>query len=357
MQYEFKITKTHQSRLNEIDFDNIPFGKEFTDHIFSADYIDGKWTNIQIVPFQRISMHPATLALHYGQSIFEGMKASISNDGVPFLFRPELHAERINASARRMCMPEFPEDTFIQACHALVDIDRNWIPKKEGSALYIRPLMYAADEYIGVASSNQYKFLIFALPVGPYYNKAVKLKVERKFIRAADGGVGEAKTAGNYAASLLPAKLAKEAGYDQVLWMDGKEFKYIQEVGTMNIFFVIGNKVITPSTDGSILKGITRLCAIQIIREAGYEVEERKLSIDEVKEAYKNGALKEVFGTGTAAVVAHVDLIGDEDMVMDLDPANWKVSKLVKDEINGLRNGTIKDTRGWIVPVDAMVNV
>lgn len=353
MKYNIKVSKVEKSYLSEVDFDNIPFGRTFSDHMFVADYIDGEWTNLEIVPFGRFMMHPSSLALHYGQAIFEGMKASKGVDDRPYFFRPELHAERINASAARMCMPDFPEDLFLQALHQLVAIDQEWIPKKVGSALYIRPFMFANGEFIGVAPSDTYKFIIFTGPVGPYYPKPVKLLVEEKYVRAVNGGVGEAKTAGNYAASLLPAKLAKEKGYDQVMWMDSKEFKYIQEAGTMNLFFVIDGKVITPATDGAILKGITRRTILTILKEKGYTVEERPISIDEVVEAHKNGLLEEVFGTGTAAVVANVSDFTYKGVQYDLPPIeSHKIAHFAKEEINGLRSKTIKDERGWVIPVE-----
>ena len=352
MKYDIKTTKVRESRLSTIDFDNIPFGRTFSDHMFTADYINGKWTNFQIVPFQNFEIHPACLALHYGQAIFEGMKASKGIDGKPYFFRPEKHSERINASAYRMCMPDFPEDLFQQAIHELVDLDQGWIPEKEGSALYIRPYMFANGEFIGVAPSDTYKFVIFTGPVGPYYAKPVRLLVADKYVRAVPGGVGEAKTAGNYAASLLPAKLANQQGFDQILWMDGHEFKYVQEVGTMNIFFVIDGKVVTPSSDGAILKGITKDTIIHILRDKGYIVEERPVTIDEIIAAHKEGLLEEMFGAGTAAVVIHVadfTFKGETFVLPSIDKR--KIGDLAKREINGLRSGTIEDTRNWIVPV------
>ena len=350
-----KITKVQNSAATNVDFNNIPFGRIFTDHMYVADYIDGKWTNMEIVPLEKLSIHPGNLAWHYGQSIFEGMKATRDADGTPLLFRPEEHVYRLNASARRMCMPEFPEEAFLEAVHTLVRLEKDWIPPHEGSALYIRPFMIAMDDALGVRPSDEYKFIICTLPVGPYYAKPVKLKAEETYIRAAMGGVGEAKTAGNYAASLYPAKLAKAEGYDQVMWLDAKEFKYIQEVGTMNIFFVIGDEVITPETEGTILKGITRKSIIELLRDKGYNVVERRISIDEVVEASQRGDLKEVFGTGTAAVIAMVDEIKYRDHVMHLDPSNYIVAPLAKNTINGLRNRTIEDTKGWVVEAGATV--
>ena len=325
--------------------------------MFEATFSDGQWHSLRIRPIERISVHPAMLALHYGQSIFEGMKATKHMDGRPLLFRPELHAKRFNWSARRMCMPEFPEEWFIDALHKLVGLDADWIPPRKGSAMYIRPIMFATDEYIGVAASKGYKLLIICLPVGPYYDKPVTLKVEREYVRAVEGGVGEAKTCGNYAASLYPTKLAHDQGFDQILWMDAHEFKYVQEVGTMNIFFVFKDKVVTPATTGTILKGVTRHSLIELIRNRGINVEERLLSIDEVKEAYANGDFVEAFGSGTAAVIANISLIQDGDLAMTFDESNWELSMSLKEEINSIRNGETIDKRGWIVPVATEVLV
>lgn len=353
MKYNIKITKAKESRLAEVDFNNIPFGRVFSDHMFIVDYIDGNWVDPRIEPFGRFSMHPAAMALHYGQAIFEGMKASKSYDGRPMLFRPEMHAQRINKSAHRLCMPAIPEDLFIEALHHLVGLDSDWIPPQEGSALYIRPFMFANDEFIGVKPSENYRFLIITGPVGPYYPKPVSLRVEQEYARCAvHGGTGEAKAAGNYAGSLLPAKLAQKDGFDQVMWLDSNEFKFVQEVGTMNIFFVIDGKVVTPALDGGILAGITRDSIIKIFREKGYQVEERRIAVDELADAYRAGKLQEVFGAGTAAVVAHVSKVSYGDLLMELPPVeSRKLGEMVKAEINGIRSGKIKDTHGWVVPV------
>lgn len=352
MRNNIKITKIAESRINEVDFDNIPFGKVFSDHMFTADYIDGEWTNFEIVPFGPFSIHPACLALHYGQAIFEGMKASLSHDGQPLLLRPEMHARRINASAARLCMPDFPEEVFIEALHALVGLDADWIPPQEGSALYIRPFMFGNGEFIGVAPSDTYKMIIFTGPVGPYYPKPVRLIAEEYYVRAAEGGVGEAKAAGNYAASLLPAKKAKAAGYDQILWLDAKEFKYVQEVGTMNIFFVIDGKVLTPATDGAILKGITRDGFLTILKDKGIETEVRPITIDEIVEAHKAGLLTEIFGAGTAAVVAKVSDLTYRGHEMKLPATNENsIGTILKAEIDGLRAGKLEDKHNWLVPV------
>ena len=349
MSYSFKITKTDQSSLSKVDFNNIPFGKTFSDHMFVADYIHGEWTNFEIRPVAPIPTHPGNMAWHYGQSIFEGMKATKDAEGHALLFRPEMHAKRINASARRMCMPEIPEDLFLQAIHTLVDMEKAWIPPQTGSALYIRPFMYATDETIGVKASDTYKFIIFVMPVGPYYSQPVKLLAQDTYVRAVVGGVGEAKASGNYAASLLPATMARKEGYDQVMWLDGVHKKYIQEVGTMNIFFVIGDEVITPNLDGAILAGITRDCIITLLKDKGYKLTERPITIDEVLKANEDGKLVEIFGTGTAAVIAPVEKLKYKDTVITLDMDKRNISKFAYDTINGIRNRSIEDKFGWIV--------
>ncbi len=354
----FKFTKTTKSRIKEVDFDNIPFGKVFSDHMFVADFDGQQWCNMEIRPLEKIPFHPATMAWHYGQAIFEGMKASISDDGIPLLFRPEKHAQRFNFSARRMCMPEFPEELFIEALSRLVWIDRQWIPPREESALYLRPVMMATDEFVGVRQSEHYKVMIMTLPTGPYYAKPVGLLVEEHYVRAAEGGVGAAKAAGNYGASLYPTRLAKEKGYDQVIWMDAKEFKYVQESGTMNIFFVFKHAVVTPNLSGTILDGVTRDSMICLCRDYGIHVEERPIAMEEVEEAFDRGDLLEVFGTGTAAVVAQVSRIGYRGRNLIFNPENWTLSSQLKAELNGIRKGRIPDRHGWILPVniEAVIN-
>ena len=352
MSFEISVKRISQSRLPDVDFNNLPFGRTFSDHMFVADYYDGKWQDYRIVPFEHFPIHPAAMALHYGQAIFEGMKASKSLDGKPLFFRPEQHGIRINRSAHRMCMPSFPEDVFEEALHQLVAIDANWIPTDPGSALYLRPYMFANDEFIGVKPSNTYKFIIFTGPVGPYYPKPVRLLAETKYIRAADGGTGEAKAAGNYGGSLLPAKLAQEKGFDQVMWLDANEFKYIQEAGTMNLFFVIDGTVVTPDLSGTILPGITRDSFIKVLKGKGIPVEERPISTDEILQAFKNGTLEESVGAGTAAVVAHVSEIQIGDTLVTLPPVEGrKIGPMLKATIEGLRDGTGTDEFGWVIPV------
>ncbi len=349
---KISITKSSNSRLPNVDFDNLPFGRTFSDHMFVADYKDGKWGNYKIVPFGKMEMHPAMMGLHYGQLIFEGMKATQKEDGTPVFFRPQMHAERLNKSAERMMMPPFPIDDFSNAIHTLVALDKGWIPKNEGSALYIRPFMFATDEFIGVRPSSTYKFVVFTGPVGPYYPKPISLITEQKFIRAAHGGFGEAKAAGNYGGSLLPTDIANKKGFDQILWLDAKEFKYVQEVGTMNLMFIIDDVLVTPSTTGTILKGITRDSILKICENKGIKFEERLVEIDEIVEAHLDGRLKECFGVGTAAVVSNVIKIKHGEVEMDLPPIEKRtIAAMLKSEINGIRSGRIKDKFGWVVPV------
>lgn len=352
MNYNITLTKTKSTRFQEVDFQNIPFGRYFSDHMFIVDYDGSQWVNPRIVPFGSFLIHPGCMGLHYGQSIFEGMKATKTAAGKPVLFRPEMHARRLNASARRICMPELPEELFLEGLHAIVGIDQAWIPPQEGSALYIRPLMFATDEFLGVRPSSTFRFMIMTGPVGPYYSKPVRLMAENHFVRAVVGGTGEAKAAGNYAGALLPTKLAQSKGFDQVMWLESPEFKKIQEVGTMNIFFVINGVTITPATDGAILKGITRDSIITLLEEGGFPVEVRAIGMDELLEAYQKGHLQEVFGAGTAAVISHVAAIQYEDVMMELPPIEGrKVANWAKDRIDGIRSGRYQDTHGWVVPV------
>ena len=356
MSHKIKVNLTQSSRLASLDFNNIPFGHTFSDHMFVADYVNGVWTNCQIQPFANLTLHPANMAIHYGQSIFEGMKASKMQDGTPALFRCEMHSKRINASAVRMSMPEFPADLFHEAVEMLVDIDRDWIPPAEGSALYIRPFMYATDEHLGVKPSNTYKFVIITGPVGSYYAKPVTLWAEEKYIRAAQGGTGEAKSSGNYAGSLLPTRLANERGFDQILWLDAQKHKLVQEAGTMNLMFVIDGKVITAPTDGTILRGITRDTILKLLPDLNIPYEVRDLSIDEIVAAYEAGTLEEVFGCGTAAVVSHVSNITYRDLTMNLSPVSERrIGTLLKKTIEKMRTGEIGDRYGWVQPIEAKV--
>lgn len=348
------IKKNQSSQLSEVDFNNIPFGKVFTDHMLVADYVEGHWQSPEIVPFGNLEMHPAMTALHYGQSIFEGLKAYKNTNGQPVLFRPEENFKRFNLSAERMCMAEVPREIWMDGLLELIRIDQDWIPTVEGSSLYIRPFMFATDEYVGIKPSDNYRLITFCSPVNAYYPEPISVKIEERFVRAAEGGIGAAKAAANYGASLYPNKLANEEGYRQLIWTDAKEHKYIEESGTMNVFFVLeGNKIITPSTDvDSILKGITRRSVIQLARDSGYDVEERKVSVAEIVEAYRKGALLDAFGAGTAATIAHIDAIGFRDERFELPPiAERSISNDLLKKLDDIRLGRVEDPYGWVVNV------
>ncbi|MBQ4802676.1 branched-chain amino acid aminotransferase [Aquimarina sp. MMG015] len=350
MEQQIKITKTANSKLKDIDFDNIPLGTTFTDHMFICEYENGAWNNPRIEPLELIPTHPAAMALHYGQAIFEGMKATVGKENTPLLFRPEENAKRFNHSAARLGMPLVPVDLFVEAVKQIVGVEDSWIPPKDGSALYLRPFMYADEPFIGMRAATSYKFIVICSPAGPFFTKKIRLYAETEYIRAADGGTGEAKAAGNYAAAILPTEKAKAKGYDQVLWLDANEHKYIQEVGTMNIFFKIGGKFITPSTDGSILKGITRDSVITLLKDKGFEVEERPITIDELITCANEGQLEEAFGTGTAVAIAMIEAIGYKDEVLTLSDNN-PVSQDVKNTLDNIKTQKMEDTFNWIIPV------
>jgi len=349
---DIQITKANKSRLGELDFSNLPFGKYVTDHMLEVDYVNGEWKTVTIRPYQPLYLAPSLAALHYGQSIFEGIKAYKDSEGNPFIFRPYDNFKRFNISAARMRMPEVPEEIFIEGMRRLVDLDRDWIPMENDYSLYIRPFMFATDEVIGVKASDSYKFMILLSPTGPYYSAPMRIYVEEKYTRAAPGGIGFVKAAGNYGSSMQVTAEAKEKGYDQVLWMDAFEHKYVQEIGTMNVFFIIGNKAITPGLEaGTILDGVTRSSAIEVLKEEGYTVEERPIHIDEIIGAYKTGELTEVFGTGTAATISMIKELAYEDNTLKFNTDNWKAAPAVKQILTEIREGKRPDTRGWMFPV------
>jgi len=342
-----KITKTAHSKVDAVDFGNIPLGRTFTDHMFICNYENGQWTIPRVEPLDLIPTHPAAMALHYGQAIFEGMKATISQDGTPMLFRPEKNAARLNFSARRMGMPEFPEDLFVEGLKQLVAVERSWIPPKDGSALYLRPFMYADEPFIGMRAATSFKFIIIASPAGPFFSKRIRLYAEKAYIRAAEGGTGEAKAAGNYAAAIRPTEIAKAKGYDQVLWLDAVEHKHIQEVGTMNIFFKINGRFITPSLDGAILEGVTRMSVITLLEHKGFEVAQRPITIDEVMEAAEQGILEEAFGTGTAVGIAYIQEIGYGDETIHVSNES-PIGLDINNTLNAIKTGKIEDTFQWM---------
>ncbi len=359
MESELVIKKVPPERMKNKPEDEtkLGFGDIFTDHMFLMDYrADQGWVNPRIEPYGPLSIDPAAMGLHYGQEIFEGLKAYGGADGGIYLFRPRDNFERMNQSASRMCMPELEVEFTVQALKSLILLDRDWIPKSHGASLYIRPTMIATEPHLGVRPSKEYIFFIIIGPVGAYYKEGlnpVAIYVEDRFSRAALGGTGDAKVAGNYAASLLAAEQAKSKGFTQVLWLDAAEHRYVEEVGTMNMFFVIGDEVITAPLTGSILPGVTRKSVIQLVRDWGYSFSERLLSIHDVIDAAQSGALNEAFGTGTAAVISPVGRINfkNRDYVVG-GGAMGELSRRLYDELIGLQYGDIPDTRGWVERID-----
>jgi branched-chain amino acid aminotransferase len=346
------VKRAEKSGLPHVDFNNLVFGRIFSDHMFVADYIDKEWKNLEVCPYHNISISPAMMALHYGQSIFEGMKAYRTIDNRVVLFRPRANFERINQSAARMCMTSITEDVFLGGLSKLLEIDKDWVPTTENSSLYIRPFMFASDEFIGMKPSESYKFMIFSCPVGAYYAEPVRVKIESYYSRAVEGGTGGAKTAGNYAASLYPAKLAQQQGYHQLIWTDAKEHLYIEESGTMNLLFKIDGKIITPPAGETILNGITRNSILQIAKDWGVTIEERKVSVVEVMESIQNGTLEEAFGVGTAATVSPIKTIAYQGVDYDLPALSEDGFALkAKQYLMDLCRGKIEDKHNWIYTV------
>jgi branched-chain amino acid aminotransferase len=346
------ITKTAHSRLPGLDINNLPFGKVFSDHMFIAEYADGQWRKSRIVPFGNLELSPASSMMHYGQAIFEGMKAYRSDNGDVLLFRPLENQKRLNRSALRMAMPEVPEEVFMEGLVELLKLDQNWVPAGDGRSLYIRPFLIATDDYIGVKPSDSYMFLIITTPVGNYYDHPLKVKVEHTFFRAVEGGVGYVKASGNYGRSLYPTSLAKKDGYDQLIWTDAREHKFVEESGTMNLMFVINNTLITPQLSDTILAGITRESVLAVARNWNVKVEERKISVDEISDAYDNGTLQEAFGTGTAATIAHISEIGynGRNLVLPaLTPES--LSKRISKEMDNIRRKRTDDIHNWVYRV------
>ena len=347
------VQKVPKSRIKETDFNDLEFGKYIADHMVVADFKNGSWQDPTIVPFGDISVSPAMLSLHYGQSVFEGMKAFWMNDGSINIFRPHKHHARLNRSMDRMCMPLISEEMFIRCLHALVELDKDWIPRAEGSSLYIRPLVFAFEARLGVKVADHFKFIVINSPVAAYQAKPYRLKVEDTYVRTAEGGTGFAKCAGNYGGAFYPTQLAREQGFDQVLWTDHKEHKYIDEVGMMNVFFVIKGKLVTPKLTTAILDGVTRDTIITLAKDMGMEIEERRVSVDEIEKGFRNGDVTEAFGSGTAAVVAPIAVInisGSDLQIPEPDKDSFQLR--VKEKLNAIRMGDEPDLHGWnyIIP-------
>ena len=353
---DLPVTPVTQSRLAQVDFDNLGFGSIFADHMFSMVYENGAWQNPEIIPYQALALDPGVAMLHYGQTVFDGYKAFRGSDGQARIFRPERNAARLHDSCERLCIPIMPvaelSELMIQASRQLIELDHAWMPSQWGHSLYIRPLIIATEATLEVRAANSYRFIIMTSPVGSYFanlQQGISLRVEDRYTRAASiGGLGAAKTAANYAASLLPGAQSRAQGFDQVLWLDSNEHRYVEEVGAMNIFFKIGGTVITPPLGGSILPGVVRDSALTLLRDWGIPLEERRIAIDEVIEASASGALEEVFGAGTAAVICPVASIGYQDQLLQTSctPPGELTLRLYQ-QLTGIQYGQLEDSHGW----------
>ena len=356
MRYNIDITLTDTPKAKPSDESKLGFGRIFTDHMFIMDYSDDKgWYNGRIVPFAPISVHPASTVLHYGAEIFEGMKAYRTEDNEIRLFRPLENIRRLNNSAERLCLPQLDEDGCLEILKAIVEVDKDWVPHSEGTSLYLRPYMFGNDPHLGVHAVHNATFVVICSPVGAYYAEGinpVKIAIESEDVRAVRGGTGYAKCGGNYAASLRAGKRAEEKGYTQVLWLDGVERKYIEEVGSMNVMFKVNGKIITPALTGSVLPGITRKSCVELLKEWGYTVEERPFSVDELFEAAEKGTLEEAWGTGTAAVVSPIGKLFYKDKEYTVsDNKIGALTQKLYDNLTGIQWGRLEDTHGWSVKV------
>lgn len=354
---DLRIELTKMPKQKPEDENKLGFGRVFTDHMFVMEYTGEKgWHDARIVPYAPLEMYPSAMCLHYGQSIFEGMKAYRGVDGKIRLFRPEKNFERLNISCERMCLPKVDEKFALESLKKLIDIDKDWIPHSDGTSLYIRPFVFGVDEFVGVHPSDHVLFVIILSPVGAYYASGlnpVKIYVEENYVRAVNGGTGYVKAAANYAISMKAQDEAEKQNYSQVLWLDGIEHKYVEEVGAMNVFFVFEDEIVTPELQGSILSGITRRSCIELLRSMGHKVTERKLSIDEIYEASKRGTLKEAFGSGTAAVISPIGELKykDEKIVINENKIG-EISQKLYDELTGIQWGKVEDKFNWTEVVD-----
>lgn len=342
-----KTTLAKNSKIKEVDFNHLEFGKYTSDHMLVSDFYHGQWSEPQVVPFANLSLSPTALCLHYGQTVFEGMKAFRMKDGRVNIFRIDKHFERFNNSLRRMCMAEIPYEIFEEGMKELITLDKNWVPKQDESALYIRPFMYASEARFGVKPSDEYRFVIFTGPVGPLFSRPVKMKVEREYIRAAKGGTGFAKCGGNYAGAMYPTKIAREEGYDNVIWTDAREHSFIEESGAMNLMFVIDGKLLSPPSSDSILHGITKDSLLTIARDMDIKLEERPISVNEILEAFKKGTITEAYCVGTAAVASPIEVIGIDGENFHLPVKENSIVSGLKKRLDAIRNGSIEDIYNW----------
>ncbi len=344
---EIVVVKSENSKINNVDFDNLVFGRVFTDHMFVCDFEDGKWQTPKIMPYQPMTIEPSARVFHYGQAVFEGMKAYKDDDGKIFLFRPEQNFNRINKSAARLAIPEFPENYFFKGLETLLKMESDWIKPGLGNSLYIRPFVIATEPAISASPAASYRFMIICSPAKAYYNKPVRVLFAEKFSRSADGGVGFAKAAGNYAAQFYPTGLAQKKGFDQIIWTDASTHKYLEEAGTMNIFFRIGDKLITAPTSDRILDGVTRKSVIQLAEDLGIECEVRPVSVKEIKDAAADGSLKEIFGAGTAAVISAVSAFEHADDVFEIPQLENSYASLFKKTLTSIQHNLSEDKHGW----------
>lgn len=345
------VKQVTTSRLPDVDFNNLTFGSTFTDHMFMCDYKNGKWQDAKVVPYGNLSMSPAAKVFHYGQAVFEGMKAFKDENGAVFLFRPEENFERINKSSKRMAIPEFPRALFFEALHKLISLDKGWVQQGLGNSLYIRPFVMATQAGVSAAPADEYKFMILMSPVKAYYSGDVKVLIATKYSRSADGGVGAAKAAGNYGAQFYPTNLAREKGFQQVIWTDSNEHKYLEEAGTMNVFFRINDTLITAPTSDRILDGVTRKSVLALAERDGIKTDVRKLSVSELLEASKTGALKEIFGSGTAAVISPVSAFGYNEDIFELEKPADSYATRFKKELMDIQYNRAEDTFNWRYPI------
>jgi branched-chain amino acid aminotransferase len=344
--FHIPVKQSYQSRLHEVDWSNLELGTYVSDHMLVCDYSDGRWQTPEIQPFGPFSLSPTTLALHYGQTIFEGLKAFRAEDARVHIFRPDRHYERLVRTTKRMCMPTPSAELWMEGLRRLVEVDKAWVPGEAGTSLYLRPMMFATGTKLTVRVSDSYRFAILCLPAGAYFGRPLRVKVERHFVRAVRGGTGYAKCGGNYGGAFYPTQEAKSEGYDQVIWTDGLEHRHMEEMGMMNLFCVIGGVLVTPPLGDTLLDGITRDSLLTLALDAGLTVEERRISVDELREGLERRTIGEVFGAGTAAVVAPIETIGIDGVNYSLSNSGG-VALYLKQELDAIRYGRKPDKYGW----------
>lgn len=344
---EIDIVKAKTSKIDKVDFDELVFGRTFTDHMFLCDYEDGQWQQPKIMPYGPMSMDPSARVFHYGQAVFEGMKAYKDDDGEVFLFRPQENFERINKSAARLAIPEFPKDYFFEGLTTLLKLDKAWVKSGKGNSLYIRPFVIATEPAISASPANNYRFMIICSPAKAYYTGRVRVLFAEQFSRSANGGVGYAKAAGNYAAQFYPTSLAQAKGYQQILWTDANTHEYLEEAGTMNVFFRVNDTLITAPISDRILDGVTRKSLIQLAKDNDINIEVRQVSVKEIKEAARNGSLKEIFGAGTAAVISPISAFEHGGEVFELEEQSDSYSTMLKDKMLNIQHNLSEDPHGW----------